>query len=80
MKNTTYFITWILTHGPCNCNNSFNLWIFAKFQDEAKKYLIKLHFLSLNQVSKMVNKGDLPFSITIPFWQLRLLNFRLVEV
>jgi len=54
MKNTTYSIFWIITHGACNYNNSFNFWIFSKFQVEVQRKLAKLHFLSLSQIPKMV--------------------------
>jgi len=54
MKNTTYCVIWILIHGACNCNNSFNFSNFSKFQDELEKDLLKLHFHSLNQTLKMV--------------------------
>jgi len=45
---------WILTHGTCNCNNSFNFWIFSKFQVQVERELIKLHFLNLRQIPQMV--------------------------
>jgi len=54
MKNTTYYVFWILTHGACNCNISFNIWISSKFQDEVERKFVKLHFLSLRQIPKMV--------------------------
>jgi len=54
MKNTTCFVWGILTHGACNCNNSFNFWIFSKFQVEVERKLVKLHFLNLSQIPKLV--------------------------
>jgi len=54
MKNTTYCVFFILTHGACNYNNSFQFLDFSKFQAEVERKFAKLHFLSLSQISKMV--------------------------
>jgi len=54
MKNTTYCVFWISRNGACNCNNSFNFWIFSKIQVKVERKLVKLHFLSLSQIPKMV--------------------------
>jgi len=54
MKNTIYYIIWILTHRACNCNVSFNFWIFSKIQDEVERGLIKIYLFSLSQIPKMV--------------------------
>jgi len=54
MKNSTYWVIWILTYRTCNCNISLNFWIFSKSQNEVEKDLVKLHFLSVNQIPKMI--------------------------
>jgi len=51
MKNTPYCGFGILTHGTFNFNNSFN---FSNFSIWIESKLFKLHFLSLNEISKVV--------------------------
>jgi len=51
MKNTLYCDLGILTHGALNFNNSFN---FSNFSNGVERKLFKLHFFSLNEISKVV--------------------------
>jgi len=53
MKNTTCYVIWILKQRACNCNNSLDFGCF-QIHDEVERDLVKLHFLSLNQITKMV--------------------------
>jgi len=48
MKNAPYCGLGILTHGTLNCSNSFN------FSNGIERKLFKLHFLSLNEIPKVV--------------------------
>jgi len=51
MKNSPYCGFGILTHGALNFNNFFN---FSKFSNGIERKIFKLHFLSLNEISKVV--------------------------
>jgi len=53
MKNIAYCVTWTLKHRACKCNNSFKFSSF-EFQAEVERDLVKLHFLNLNQLPKMI--------------------------
>jgi len=53
-ENTPYYGFGILTHRAFNFNNSFNFWNFLKFSNVVESKLVKLHFLSLNQIPKVV--------------------------
>jgi len=51
MKNTPNYGFWILIHGAFNFNISFN---FSNFSNGIETKLVKLCFLSLNQIPKVV--------------------------
>jgi len=54
MKNTLYCGFGILTHGALNFNNSFSFSNFSNFSNGIEIKLFKLHFLSLNEIPKVV--------------------------
>jgi len=54
MKNTPYYVFWILTYGAFNFNNSFNFPIFPNFSNGVETRLVKLCFLNLNQIPKVI--------------------------
>jgi len=54
MKNTPNCGFGILTHGAFNFNKSFNFSKFSKFSNGIGKKLVKLQFLSLNEIPKVV--------------------------
>jgi len=64
MKNTPKCGFWILTHGAFKFNNSFNFINFTNLTDGVERKFVKLHFLSLNEIPKVVN-----FKVTINFDQ-----------
>jgi len=57
MKNIANYGLGILTHRAFNFNNSSN---FSNFSNGVERKLIKLHLLSLNEISKV-----LIFKVTI---------------
>jgi len=54
IHNTSYCGLGILTYGALIFNNSFNSSNFSNFSNGIERKLVKLHFLSLNEILKVV--------------------------
>jgi len=54
MRNTPYCGFGILTRGALNFNNSLNFSKISKILNGIEKKLFKLHFLSLNEIPKVI--------------------------